>query len=63
MSRREALARSRYRDPSRASLKAEMARYARRDRNRRATLTLGTVSAAAAGLAAAVRMMRGGGPR
>lgn len=59
MSRQEALAQSRYRHPSRASLKAEMARNARRDRNRKATLTLGTLSAAATGLVAAYRMMRG----
>lgn len=60
MSRQEALARSRYRNPSRASLKAEMARDARRERHRKAGLTLGTVSAAAAGLVAAVRVVRGG---
>jgi hypothetical protein len=60
MSYQEARAKSRYRNPSRASLKAEMARNARRDRNRKATLTLGAVSAAATGLAAAYRMMRGG---
>ena len=59
MSRQEALAHSRYRNPSRASLNAEMARNARRDRNRKATLTLGTLSAAATGLVAAYRMMRG----
>ena len=59
MSRQEALAQSRYRHPSRASLKAEMARNERRDRNRKATLTLGTLSAAATGLVAAYRMMRG----
>jgi hypothetical protein len=59
MSRQEALARSRYRNPSRASLKAEMARSDRRDRNRKATLTLGTLSVAGAGLAAAYRMLRG----
>ena len=59
MSYQEALARSRYRNPSRASLKAEMARTARRERNRKATLTLGTLSAAATGIVAAYRMMRG----
>jgi hypothetical protein len=59
MSRQEALARSRYRHPSQASLKAEMARYARRDRHRKAGLALGVASAAATGLAAAFRMLRG----
>ncbi|GAA1990885.1 hypothetical protein GCM10009838_62770 [Catenulispora subtropica] len=59
MSRQEALAQSRYRHPSRASLKAETARNARRDRHRKATLTVGTLSAAAAGLVTAYRMVRG----
>ena len=59
MSYAEARAQSRYRDPSRASLKAEMARNARRGRHRKATLALGTLSAAATGLVAAFRMLRG----
>ncbi|NUR28841.1 MAG: hypothetical protein HOV83_23870 [Catenulispora sp.] len=62
MSHQEALAQSRYRHPSRASLRAETARNARRDRNRKAALAVGAVGAvgaAAAGLVSAYRMMRG----
>jgi hypothetical protein len=61
MSRQEALSHSRFRNPSRASLKAEMTRTARRDRNRKATLAVGTLSAATAAVVSAYRMMRGRG--
>jgi hypothetical protein len=49
---------SRYRHPSRASLRAEQDRDARRRRHRQAGLALGTASVAAAGIAAAYRMLQ-----
>jgi len=49
---------SRYRNPSRASLRAEQDRAASRVRPRQAGLLLGTASVAAAGIAAAYRMFQ-----